>query len=51
MNHKGNHVFLDFVNFKVERNDLDEICKYVFSLMEDSLHSTSMKNKHSKMVV
>jgi S-adenosylmethionine/arginine decarboxylase-like enzyme len=51
MNHKGTHVFLDFVNFKVERNDLDEICKYVFSLMEDSLHSTSMKNKHSKMVV
>jgi S-adenosylmethionine decarboxylase len=51
MNHKGTHIFLDFVNFKVERNDLDEICKYVFSLMEDSLTYTSMKNMHSKMII
>ena len=51
MNHKGTHIFLDFVNFNVSREDLDETCKYVFSLMEDSLTSTSMKNKHGKMVV
>ena len=51
MNHKGTHVFLDFVNFNVSREELDETCKYVFSLMEDSLTHTSMKNKHGKMVV
>lgn len=51
MNYKGTHIFLDFIDFKVERNNLDETCKYVFSLMEDSLTYTSMKNMHSKMVI
>ena len=51
MNHKGTHIFLDFTGFKVCSADLDETCKFVFSLMEDSLTYTSMKNMHSKMVV
>jgi S-adenosylmethionine decarboxylase len=51
MNNKGTHIFLDFVNFKVTREELDEACKYVFNLMEDSLTYTSMKNKHGKMIV
>jgi S-adenosylmethionine decarboxylase len=51
MNHKGTHIFLDFTGFKVSSEDLDETCKFVFSLMEDSLTYTSMKNMHSKMIV
>ena len=51
MNHKGTHIFLDFTGFKVCSEDLDETCKFVFSLMEDSLTYTSMKNMHSKMIV
>jgi S-adenosylmethionine decarboxylase len=51
MQNKGTHVFLDFVNFKVERKDLEDDCDYVFSLMKDALTYTSMKNMHSKMVI
>lgn len=51
MNHKGTHIFLDFTGFNIERNDLEEGCDYVFSLMKDSLTYTNMKNMHSKMVV
>jgi len=51
MQNKGTHVFLDFVNFKVERKDLEDDCDYIFSLMKDSLTYTSMKNMHSKMVI
>ena len=50
VNHKGKHVFLDFINFYVE-DDLKECCKYIFEVMKDSLKLTTMKNMHSKMIM
>lgn len=49
MENKGRHVFLDFVNFY--DNDLEECCKNVFQIMQDSLKLTKMRNMHSKMIV
>ena len=50
VNHKGKHVFLDFINFYVE-DDLKECCQYIFEVMKDSLKLTTMKNMHSKMIM
>jgi S-adenosylmethionine decarboxylase len=49
-NHRGKHVFLDFINFYVE-DDLKECCQYIFELMKESVKLTTMKNMHSKMIM
>ena len=51
MNNKGNHVFLDFVNFYANKDHLEECCNHIFQIMKDSLKLTSMRNMHSKMIV
>jgi len=51
MQYKGTHVFLDFTGFNVAREDLEEGCNYIFSLMQYSISYTNMKNMHSKMVI
>lgn len=49
MKSRGTHVFLDFVNFYDD--NLDECCKYIFDIMNDSIKETKMKNMFSKMVM
>lgn len=50
MNHKGNHVFLDFTNFYDD--DVDNSGEYIFNLMKDSINNlTKMKIMHSKLVI
>ena len=49
MNHKGNHVFMDFVNFY--DNNLEECCNFIHNVMNDSIKQTTMRNMFSKMVM
>jgi S-adenosylmethionine decarboxylase len=49
MKNRGNHVFLDFVNFYDDQ--LEECCKYVFELMNKSIEQTTMKNMFGKMIM
>jgi S-adenosylmethionine decarboxylase len=49
MKNRGNHVFLDFVNFYDDQ--LDKCCKYVFDLMNKSIEQTTMKNMFGKMIM
>lgn len=49
MNHKGNHVFMDFVNFYDD--NLEECCNFIHSVMNDSIKQTTMRNMFSKMVM
>jgi S-adenosylmethionine decarboxylase len=49
MKNKGNHVFLDFINFY--DNDLEECCSYIFEIMKQSIKQTIMKPMFEKMVI
>lgn len=49
-NHKGKHVFLDFINFH-STDSLHNCCEYIYQLMQDGVKLTNMRNMHSKMVV
>ena len=49
MKNKGNHVFLDFVNFYDD--DLDTCCEYIFEIMKQAIKQTSMKSMFEKMVL
>lgn len=49
MKNRGNHVFLDFVNFFDD--NLEECCEYIFSLMNDAIKQTNMRNMFGKMIL
>jgi S-adenosylmethionine decarboxylase len=49
MKNKGNHVFLDFINFYDD--DLNECSKYIFDVMKDSISQTNMRAMFEKMVI
>lgn len=49
MNHRGNHVFMDFINFYDD--NLEECCEYIHATMNDSIKQTSMRNMFSKMIM
>ena len=49
MKNRGNHVFLDFVNFYDD--DLEGCCKYIFEVMNDAIKQTNMKNMFGKMIM
>lgn len=49
MKNRGNHVFLDFVNFYDE--NLEECCRFIFDIMNDAIAQTNMKNMFSKMIM
>jgi S-adenosylmethionine decarboxylase len=49
MKNKGNHVFLDFINFY--DNELEECCEYIFNVMKESIKRTRMKIMFEKMVM
>lgn len=49
MKNKGNHVFLDFINFYDD--NLEECCEYIFEIMRQSIRQTNMKPMFEKMVI
>jgi S-adenosylmethionine decarboxylase len=49
MKNKGNHVFLDFINFYDD--NLEECCEYIFEVMKKSIRQTRMKCMFEKMVI
>jgi S-adenosylmethionine decarboxylase len=49
MKNKGNHVFLDFINFYDDR--LEECCEFIFEVMKESIRRTKMKLMFEKMVI
>lgn len=51
MKNRGNHVFLDFVNFYSSKEELEECCSYIFGLMNESIAQTKMRNMFGKMVM
>jgi S-adenosylmethionine decarboxylase len=49
MENKGNHVFLDFINFYDD--DLETCANYIFEVMKQSIKQTNMKIMFEKMVI
>jgi S-adenosylmethionine decarboxylase len=49
MKNKGNHVFLDFINFFDD--DLETCAEYIFDVMRESIRQTKMKAMFEKMVI
>ena len=49
MKNKGNHVFMDFINFYDD--NLEECCKYIHNIMNESIKQTNMRNMFSKMIM
>jgi len=49
MKNKGNHVFLDFINFFDD--DLEKCAQYIFDVMRESIYRTNMKAMFEKMVI
>ena len=49
MKNKGNHVFLDFINFYDD--DLNQCSNYIFDVMRDAIKQTTMKAMFEKMVI
>lgn len=51
MKNRGNHVFLDFVNFYSSSEELEECCSHIFGLMNEAISQTNMRNMFGKMVM